>query len=73
MPNEEKRLLTKLDEDFISNAQIQSKEQNVPIISLISKAIAVPFIVKEAGLIKVLIDINNETYVGGIFNIKKIP
>lgn len=63
--------LTHMDRDFISESQENSRDKNVPIVGLMSQAVSAPFIVRQEGLFKIKVVIDDDEYLGGVVNFKK--
>lgn len=72
-PKQDDVPLTVFSEEFVSNAQIESKTNGSPITGLITKAVSVSFPVKEAGQVRVIVTIQGVEYVGGILNVNQAP
>ncbi len=72
-PIEENTPLTVMTEESFSEAQQQTKEEGLPIVGLISKALAIGFTVKEPGQVKIIVTIQGVEYLGGVLNVNQTP
>lgn len=72
-PKEEDIPLTIMTEESFSESQQQTKEEGLPVMGLISKAVAVGFTIKEPGQLKIIVTIQGEEYIGGVLNVQQTP
>ena len=72
-PSTETELLTTIDVKTFAKTQTEAKGKGSPILTLISKAFAVPFVVKEPGQVRITVIIEEIEYIGGVLNIKQTP
>lgn len=73
VPTEDDVLLGTLDKKKITKAKKEAKKNKSPTVGLIVKVTAAPFRVPAPGLIKIIVVIEGQEYVGGVLNIQSIP
>ena len=72
-PDGKIELSTEIDEESIAKSQMAAKDKGSPIVGIMAHAIAAPFVVKEAGQIKLIVNIEGVEYIGGVLIFDQTP
>jgi hypothetical protein len=72
-PTGEKMALAGFDRDFIERQKQQNPAGQNPIVGLISKALAAPLLIREAGRLRIVVTFDGEEEVCGTLNVQAAP